>query len=75
VQIDSDDAEQSSQPYASTSSDEEDIAVQEQFDGVNNGFTEFLQLPQIQIPHISRTRLEPRIDYYKSILLTEDYHF
>jgi len=73
VHINSDDAEDSSQANASL--DEENIRVEEQSNGVNNGFAEFLQLPQIQIPPILRTRLEPRINYHRSILLTKDCHF
>lgn len=38
------------------------------------GFKNLLELPQIKFPPVKKTKVEPRIDYQKSILLTEAQH-
>jgi len=38
-------------------------------------FTKLLQLPRIAVPATRKCRMDPRIDYHRSLLLTDEEHF
>jgi len=75
VQVDGDEEQDCGQANGSaTSSDEEGEVGHMQEERRRKEFLELLELPRIQLPPISRTKMEPRIDYHKSILLTQEQH-
>jgi len=49
-------------------------ADEEGHDAGDNGFKELLQLPRISLPRRSKTHPQEKIDYHKSLLLTQEDH-
>lgn len=59
---------------ATTETEEGHTSVQDEGGDGHTAFSNFLQLPRVEIPPISKVVVEPQIDYHKSILLTAKDH-